>query len=179
MDHRRVIRVNLLLLALLLGVSIAVWPTLPERIPMHFDLWGNPDRYVRRSWLSWLGMPLVAAFLFVFIHGLGRLTTRRPELWNVPEKDRFLRLTPEARAPIVETMRRYLAWLTLVLTAFMGLVQGCIYLVAIGWSKRLPGIFIIAVLLTVGGVLVTAFKLQSRIRNQILAADDRTAGVAR
>jgi hypothetical protein len=73
-------------------------------------------------------------------------------------------------------MRRYLTGVTIALTVFMGVVQFSIYSVAIGWSTRLPGFFLIALLLTVGGILVTAFGLQGKLRDQILAASAGTSG---
>ena len=49
-----------------IGLALLVvtnWPSLPDRVPMHFGITGQPDRYGRR-W-SFLIMPVVAVALYV------------------------------------------------------------------------------------------------------------------
>jgi len=42
------------------GLAAWLWPGLPERVPMHFDLAGRPDGWVEKSVLVWFGLPTLA-----------------------------------------------------------------------------------------------------------------------
>lgn len=69
---------NFGLVAFLWGFTIKYYYILPERIPLHFDVEGNPDRYGGKIY-AFL-MPVVAILLFVvFIY-----ITRHPERANFP-----------------------------------------------------------------------------------------------
>lgn len=61
------------------GVFLVVqWPTLPELIPSHFSLSGEPDAWSGKS--SLLFMPLIALGLFILITVLSCF----PRIWNMP-----------------------------------------------------------------------------------------------
>lgn len=68
-----------LVAVLALAYLVVVWPGLPERVPTHFDVAGNPDAFGPRSEILWLAACMVAL--------TGVLYTMRftpPRLWNVP-----------------------------------------------------------------------------------------------
>lgn len=69
-----------------------------QRAPVHFGFRGDPDAWAPTYPLSWFGLVAVSCVLSWFIHAL---TVRGPlELWNIPQQQRFLRLSPErASAP--------------------------------------------------------------------------------
>src|SRR5690606_39344895 len=90
---------NVLLLAAFLAMSAWLWPSLPEPIPVHFGLDGTPDRWGSRA--TWWLLPGLAVFLTVFLGALGRWSTSRPHLVNLPGKERLLALPPERRRPVL------------------------------------------------------------------------------
>jgi hypothetical protein len=63
---------------LLLGLWFASWPVLPQRVPVHFDLGGEPTRWGHRPTLAFV--PLLGTALF----GLLAALTRIPHLYNYP-----------------------------------------------------------------------------------------------
>lgn len=123
------LRTGLALLAAAHGAiwwrAVSWWPQLPERIPIHFNASGEPDRWVERSIGAWFLSPLVVAGLCLFVGAIARwidrLARSTPEIVNVPRKDLFLRLSPEARAKVVLPTRVLLVWV-LVGVNLLGLV---------------------------------------------------------
>jgi uncharacterized membrane protein len=172
------LRLNFIALGVLFAGSVLAWPALPDRIPIHFGVSGEPDVWVARTWLSWLALPTIALGMFALLHGVGRLSANRPHLWNVPEKQKFLKLSEHERAPIVELLLRYLSGFTLGLTAFFCLIQLCIFQVATGQAQRLPWFFSAGLILMLVGVIIGALGLNQRIKQRILTAT-RPVGTAR
>ncbi len=95
-------------LAAMWATALALWPRLPERIPVHFDLAGRPDRWARTSFLGWFGLPLTFSgmgMLFALVGAfVRRAVVRRPQLLNVPYKAAFVNLPVEARLRAVRPL---------------------------------------------------------------------------
>ena len=70
---------------------------LPDRYPIHFNMRGEPDGWASGTF-EWFLLPLIATFTVLLILTIGRLARSSPQLWNVPEKKRFLALTPEQQS---------------------------------------------------------------------------------
>lgn len=108
-DDRRVRGFGpLLVVALLLpwAVSIAFWPSLPERLPMHFDAAGRPDSFVERGLLPWFGLAAFGTLLGVVLglllpRWMRRLAERNSPWLNVPDAARFRQLPTDARVRAV------------------------------------------------------------------------------
>jgi uncharacterized membrane protein len=165
------------LLLLYFGAAAAVWPALPDRIPVHFGAAGAPDRWTDTSMTSWFLLPVVAAGLTLLVRGVGRLAAAHPALWNVPHKDRFLRMSPEERAPVVETVDAFLAVVTILVIVLFGEIQVETYLTALGRGGGLTGWFWAAFALVMVGSLGGALWVNARIGRLITAADpDASAG---
>jgi uncharacterized membrane protein len=60
------------------GLVIINYPTLPEVIPTHFNLSGDPDGFAKKVYI--LGLPLAASILFLGLTVLNRF----PYLFNYP-----------------------------------------------------------------------------------------------
>lgn len=73
--------------------AVAVYPQLPERIPMHFNAAGDADGFAPRSWGAWLMLPGFTAFLCL-VWVTVALSIFRMELKHLklPNKDAFLAL---------------------------------------------------------------------------------------
>lgn len=173
MEVRSVYQLQLLLLVLYFAAAALLWPTLPERVPIHFDFAGRPTTWARTSMLSWFGLPLLAAAMTLFLYGMGRVSDRAPELWNVPEKKRFLALSPAARAPIVAYLSRFMAWSAVMVSlTFIGIHVG-VYQTAMGRSTGLSWQSHLFGLAPIGVLLLLALRIAHNAGEQIRQASER------
>lgn len=166
---------NLLLLGALFAGSMMVYPTLPERFPRHFGASGQPDAWSERSVLSWLALPLVAAGIALLLEGVTRLSGSNPRMWNVPDKPRFLALTPAEQAPIIARLRNFVGFVAVTSTVLMMVVQAGIYFAATRRGNGMPvfvfaGIFIHLLVLAVG-----ALQMNGQVGTMIRDAHRRRA----
>ena len=164
------------LLAILYAGSAAAYRHLPERIPVHFDLAGNADSWASTSLLSWFMLPLIATALAGFTLAIGRLSEYRPELWNVPEKPRFLALPSDARAPIVARLRAFMALMAVMTTALMGVIQAEVFLPSTGQARATPWLIAGAVVLMLMVTGVAAVRMNGRVAAEIREAHRRLHG---
>lgn len=116
----------LVALAALLGLwgcALWLWPSLPARIPVHFDASGLPDRVVERSAGAWFLLPGIGtamglAFAFALPAWILRLAANNSPFLNVPRKQDFARLSPAARqraiVPMIVLLRMIAAETALV-----------------------------------------------------------------
>ena len=112
--------------------SVATYVTLPEMIPQHFDAAGNITAMTERSWGSWAAIPIIAVVTLVFLAGLSAAITRKPQLFNFPEKERFLRIPEAHRGPVIDRMREMLDVAASVTVLVFSLVQFMIWRTALG-----------------------------------------------
>lgn len=138
MSTQRLRLLNAVLLLALFAGSAWAYPRLPARIPIHFGFSGQPDAWESRSFWSWFMLPIIAAALALGLQVVSAWSARHPELWNVPEKRRFLALDAAARAPIVAKLREFVAFVGVVATALLGVVQIAVYQAATGAATGLP-----------------------------------------
>jgi uncharacterized membrane protein len=168
MNSTLLFRLNAGLLAAWLAASALAWPHLPERVPIHFDLAGNPTRWVGTSPFSWFGLTAIGALTSLFVWGMAWFGRRNPSLWNVPDRSRFVRLSPQARAPIVERMERVAGWTAVLCTVIFAAVQALVYASATGrsglpWSL-LHGVIWGAVALILWVALTSTRGMREEIR---------------
>ncbi|HEX8320403.1 hypothetical protein [Longimicrobium sp.] len=130
MNARTLHRINLALLAALYAASAVTYLRLPVHTPIHLGLGGNPDLWTRTSVIPWLLPPVIATGVFRLLRLATGASDRHPEQWNIPEKERFLSLSPEARAPIVARLNAFLALVGVLVTALLGTIQLEMFLTA-------------------------------------------------
>jgi len=108
-------------LLLLLGLAFLNYGQLPEQIPTHYNISGNPDGFGSKT--SFWVLPLVGLVLYVFM----TLINRRPEGFNY-----LVKITPE-NAAVQYTMAtrviRFMKAFVMLLFAFLvwrtiGIVNG-------------------------------------------------------
>lgn len=109
-------RLQLVLLALFFAGAAIAWPHLPSRIAIHFGFSGRPDRWISTTWIAWFGLPLLAVAMTLLLLGIDKLLQRSPEAWNVPDRERFLEMSPAEREPIVSAVHRLVAWCAVLIT---------------------------------------------------------------
>ena len=173
MEARSIYRLQLLVLALYFAAAATLWSELPQRVPIHFDFAGQPTAWARTSVLSWFGLPLLAAATTLFLYGIGQASIRTPDLWNVPEKERFLALSATERAPIVAYLRRVMAWASVLVTlTFISMHVG-IYQTATGRSESLPGQSIVFIFPPIAVLLLVALSIARNAGRQIRQVSDQ------
>lgn len=110
--------------------SAVSYGELPARIPQHFDASGAPTREVATSIVSWFALPVIAAGVWGLVTWVGSRLPSQPELFNFPQKARFLALPPERRGPVLVEMRRFLDATALATVLLMGVVHLLVWRVA-------------------------------------------------
>jgi hypothetical protein len=139
MTTRNLQLANIFLLTCWFGAAVALWPSLPDSIPMHFGGSGAADAWAEKSLFSWFGLPFMGLVLALMMLGLSRMRVGGSmDMWNVPEKERFLQLGPEQRATLMERLKRIPLTCGLLTTVLLASVHLGIYQVATGRSEGLP-----------------------------------------
>jgi uncharacterized membrane protein len=114
---------NALLLAAHWGFAVWAWPDLPEAVPAHFDLSGEPTRWESPSRGSWFGLPVVATLTAALVGTVAWAAPRYPRLMNLPDKDRLLALPPERQRPVLRRSADLLGLLTAPILLAFGMIQ--------------------------------------------------------
>lgn len=156
---------NLLLVAVLIAFSLWAWDRLPDLLPVHFDAAGEPTRWAERSFGSWFAIPVMALTMVALTYALARAMGRWPHLVNLPDKRRFLALSPERRERVLVPMREMLYALSVPLLVVFLLIQVGTWREAMGGAAA-P--FTVAALMM--AVLLTPFMLIGwlpRIQNEL------------
>jgi hypothetical protein len=175
MTTQRYRLLNAILILVLFAGSAWAYPHLPERIPVHFGFSGQPDRWESRSITSWFLLPAITAVLALLMHGITLFSVSNPELWNLPDKRRFLALPRAEQAPIIARMQRFIALVAVVATLLLGAIQAGIYRAATGDSQGLPAWvlgWIVASLLVIG---IAAYRLNREVGQMVRDADARAS----
>ena len=147
--------------------GVALWPLLPDRFPVHFDLAGQPDRFADGSSLEFFLLPglslVLTALLLGITRWIDRLASDHPEWINVPNKERFLALRPEQRRLAMHPARSALSWIAVHLNGlFLYILIGTERVANGAWST-LPSwpvlVFVAVVIGTVIHLIVRANRV--------------------
>ena len=129
-----------LALLVMLGLTVkAAYPRLPERIPMHFDIAGRPDRWSGREGL--IVLVVIPIVMTGVVYLLIRLVPRfgaNPRYLNIPRKAEFLRLPPEKRVVYWALYKEFFAGLTAALNLLFYLIIRATIEIATGELSLLP-----------------------------------------
>jgi uncharacterized membrane protein len=152
------------LIAALFIVSVVVYGELPARIPQHFGIDGTPDRWVDRSIVSWLLLPIISLMLSGFVVLIASFLPRDLKLLNVPNKERLLALPKHRQAVVATMVRNTMHWIVVIVLLLFSGIQTEVFLSArtgestgLGW---LTGACI-------AGVLVMAYSLNVRLQRMV------------
>jgi len=148
---------ELLALAALAVQAVLTWRAflgpdpLPARVPLHFDVAGNPDGWGTPA--SLLFFPGIAVFIYL----LFTVVTRFPSAFNYP-----VRVTPMNRARLQELALGMIAWLKAELIWLFAAIQWSVVESARRHISLAPAAFmpiaIIAVFATVGWHIAAMFR---------------------
>jgi uncharacterized membrane protein len=107
---------NVVFLALTTYTVLSAYPRLPDRIPVHFNIAGDPDRWGGKSEI----LILVAVvwglniLLYVFTLTMPSLA-RHPQRLNIPHKQEFLKLPAATQAVYWALLREFMTGLTVAI----------------------------------------------------------------
>ncbi len=141
-------------------LAALLWPRLPERIPMHFDFSGVPDRWEARSATNWFLLPALATVFTAFLAATGAsipwMLRRFPHLVNVPRKAELLALPEDARRRALSPTIDMMLWVAAIINAMMANILYGSWMVGTGAWKTLPAIW---PLLAIVGMIAAAVIL--------------------
>lgn len=150
--------------------AIAWYPSIPDRFPIHFDASGSPDNWATKSAGAWFALPALATVLslgLVIFAALAvpRLARLSPSMINVPNKARFLSLSPESRVQALSPVVCFLIYLATITTGlFIAILEAIARATPVQQGPTLlwPTAFMI---LSIGGVLVMIWALGRRLES--------------
>ncbi len=132
-------------LAALWIVAAVLWPLLPEKIPMHFDFSGVPDRWEARSATTWFLIPalgtLIALFLAVTGWSIPWMLRRIPNLVNIPRKGDLLALPEDARRRALSPTIAMMLWIAALVDVMMASTLYGSWRVGTGEWATLPALW--------------------------------------
>lgn len=135
------------------SLLIAIWyyPSLPDKIPTHFNLKGEPDDWSSKNAVFML--PGIAVFMYgimmVVIKGVP------PRMWNLPVK-----VTPENAEVQYRLARNMMRALNAVITGFFCLMNYLIIQVALGKLSTLNNLFMFGLFGAIG-LVFTVYIMRS------------------
>lgn len=122
---------NAAFLALTTYSVLSRYAALPARVPVHFGISGAPDRWGSKSELLVLVALIwgLTILIYIFVLAVPRLG-RKPQLLNLPDKEKFLKLSPERQAPFWELLQEFMAGMAVsVNLIFYLIIQGTLRIV--------------------------------------------------
>ncbi len=152
------------------ALAVFWYSRLADRIPIHFNIRGEPDRWTDEPFVAWFALPVVNTLLLLALVGGSRLARKVPHLWNVPEKKKFLALTESQREPIVERLFAVMDAAAIYTAVLLLYIQTAIYMAAVSGTSPLGVVFHV---LTWGGMillLMYAMRLHKEIKVMIVRA---------
>jgi hypothetical protein len=158
-DHALSPSIRLLLAATLLaaaslvtlwGFAITLYPKLPALIPLHFNGRGEPDRWEATTPMAWYQLPGIGTGVIVLMLGAAWFcrwaAVRKPQLVNIPFKDRFLAASPDRRAWVIEPIAAALAVDSLAIAGlFLFILHGTERVANGAWATLSPAGFVLLI----------------------------------
>jgi uncharacterized membrane protein len=165
---------NVLVVVALLGYAAYTADQLPERYPAHFNAAGQPDRWAEAGSGEWYAVPGIGAGIALLMVILALGMTRIPlRLWNLPNKEKFLALSPRKQAPVIRAVVTLILVMSLMTGALFFGIQRAMFASAL--DARLSGSMLPR--MVIFGVIFTGYLVWQvvRIRRMILdASADKT-----
>ena len=101
-------------------VAGSLYPKLPAKIPLHFNLSGVPDSYGPPNFTNWFLLPVIATLLAVFLLGISALIPFllrfAPEIVNIPRKQELLALPADAQRRAIQPLTMMMAMISFLIT---------------------------------------------------------------
>lgn len=166
--HQEIFQFNSWLFSAFLVLAGALWRGMPDRYPVHFDLFGTPTRWAEGPGM-WVLLVALASLSFGKMHLFQRFLLVDPDssLLNLPESQRFQRLPQERKIPVVRRANRMLGLLNTGLLLIYALILLLVYHVAHDPESPLAVLGNRALLLLVGSMVALPFAEMAALRSMI------------
>lgn len=159
--------------ALVVG-SMVAWPSLPAEIPLHFGVDGEPDRWGQKSLMGWFALPCIAVLVSLLFGWVRARAGDRPEMLNIPGKERLLNLPPRQRREAVLRILGALGAVEVGTLLILALIQTGIWFSAADGAGQ--GWILAAVALSLLGspvlLVVLLLRAQAAVRDGEAAAEE-------
>jgi uncharacterized membrane protein len=163
-------RLHLALLGLYAFMVTATYPLLPERYPIHYGPSGRADAWADKSPWPWYLLLVIAVAVFGMMTFISTVSVRYPHLWNIPEKQTFLKLSPEQRAPIEAKLRDMLDLVGIFVTLLFITLQGMMLWTALRQVEEFPQSFHLVILGFSFGITALAITQTLKVGKAVRAA---------
>lgn len=150
--------------------AIAIYPSLGPTVPTHLDFAGQVTRTRPTSWVEWFGLPMVSVATLVLLQGIGALLPKHPQLFNFPEKERFLKIPRAYHGPVLALMRATLDLTGVIVAMIFVLVHVMLWLAGDGEA---PAAMHVVILLLSVGTLPMILVVMSKIDTAVEEAERR------
>lgn len=171
MNATKLRRWNLVLLAGWIGACVAVYPRLPERIPLHFGFVGGADAWTRTSMAVWLLLPAIGAAVVLFGYALSRVAADTPEMWNFRQEEvkRVRAMPSQVRGDLADAGQRSTACVLILATVALMGVQLGVYATAVEQTERMPWYAQAITWGALAGAVLLSLRERSHMRRKIRA----------
>lgn len=114
-----------------LAEGLSIWPHLPDTIPTHFGLRGEPDGWAPKTIFSVFGIPLIGAGTLALMCVVASLRIG-VRYWNLPRKDLILRLPRPQQEHVIAPIREAVIWVGAAISIGFSLLTRDGWAVALG-----------------------------------------------
>lgn len=154
----------------LVAFTAATYAGLPPEIPTKISSRGVVTHTEAKTFIHWFLPVGIAALTQAFLTGLSLVLPGKPELFNFPEKERFLALPSEYRPPVIERMQFAMDIIGVLTMLVMFYVQFMLWRTASGHPNTLgfAALMVLTVLFA-----PTAFLLVGRVSAEVDAQERR------
>jgi uncharacterized membrane protein len=141
--------IEIITIIVLIGLLIYLplnWNAIPEKIPSHFDFFGNPNIWSDRASIK--SLPIVCLIIYILL----TIVSFFPNTWNVPVK-----VTEENKDYVYKHIRNSIVMIKLELVAVFTYITICS-------AKAIPlgKLFLMIFLACIFGILGVAIALANR-----------------
>lgn len=155
-----------------IGYAWSYYPQLPNWVPTHFDLWGQPNAWRHRSFFTVMMLPFMCLVMGVGLGGIAYLTGQAKRA--IRSRDQGV--SYEAQQRFRRIMANFLAIVSLLTTGMMTVLSQSSTRVALGKAQALsPAMMILTLILVIfalaGSIYIAVRYGQGGSRLEQRAAD--------
>lgn len=157
----------------MVAFTAATYAGLPADIPTKISSRGVVTHTTAKTIVNWFLLVGIAGLTQALLTWITVLLPSKPELFNFPEKDRFLALPAEYQPPVIERMQLALDIIGVLTMLILAYVQFMLWRTALGNPHHLG--FAAMIVLTIIFIPVT-FLLVGRVSAELEVQEKRWRG---
>lgn len=173
--------VNWILGLAMVAFAIWAWPRLPEQIPTHFGLNGNPDAWAAKTLRAWFVVPAMGIALTALVGSIRAILPSRPQWVNLPDQRCLSELPKACQEQVLEMLGGFLALVQTELLVIFALIEWASFRSALGFDTQaiMVLVLILAVMTSPFLIIVFFLRFQGAMNRGMEAARRAEAGVAK